>query len=51
LNLDVQREIQQLLKHLRTVEAQDAQDQVFRRVVLRLCEACYRQWIANPTGG
>jgi hypothetical protein len=50
LALDVGLEIQRLLKQLQTVEAQEAQHQVFRRVVLCLCEVCYREWIANPIG-
>jgi len=23
-------------------------DQVYRKVIIHLCSACYRQWIENP---
>lgn len=29
---------------------QEALDQVYRRVIIHLCNACYVQWIENPTG-
>jgi hypothetical protein len=47
---DTEREIQRLLEQLRGLDAQRAQDQVYRRSIFHLCEACYRGWIANPTG-
>jgi hypothetical protein len=51
LTHDIELEIQQLLAQLKTIPTQDAQEQVFRRVVFSLCKACYREWIADPTGG
>jgi len=50
LSLDVENEIQRLLAQLRTLDEKQAQDQVYRRVVFHLCEGCYFNWIANPTG-
>jgi hypothetical protein len=32
------------------VTAQEALDQVYRRLVIHLCGPCYRNWIENPTG-
>jgi hypothetical protein len=29
---------------------QEALDQVYRRVVIHLCNACYQDWIENPAG-
>ena len=29
---------------------QEALDQVYRRVIIHLCNACYVHWIENPTG-
>jgi hypothetical protein len=47
---DVEHEIQRLLTHMRDLDAQQAQDQVYRRIVFHLCEACYYAWIDDPTG-
>lgn len=33
---------------LTDVSAQEALDQVYRRVTIHLCNACYCQWIENP---
>jgi hypothetical protein len=50
LSRNVEHEIQQLLVELRKLDEQQAQDQVYRRIVIYLCEACYVVWIADPTG-
>jgi hypothetical protein len=50
LTRDTEREIQRLLEQMRDLDAQQAQDQIFRRLFLHLCEGCYHEWIANPTG-
>jgi hypothetical protein len=50
LALDVEQEVQQLLTLLRSLDAQAAQDQLYRRIVFHLCDSCYHEWIANPTG-
>jgi hypothetical protein len=47
---DLPRQIEQLLAHMKGLSAQEAMDQVYRRVVLYLCIPCYRRWIENPTG-
>ena len=47
---DTEREIQRLLKQMRSLDAQQAQDQVYRRVLFHMCDACYHDWISNPTG-
>jgi hypothetical protein len=47
---DVRREIEQLLARMDDISAQEAMDQVYRRVTLYLCVPCYRQWIEDPTG-
>ena len=44
------REIQYLIKQMKNVSAQAAEDQVHRQVVFYLCNPCYQRWIANPTG-
>ncbi len=48
LALDVGSEIRRLIKQLSGVDAQDARDQVYRRLVFHLCTACYESWIENP---
>jgi hypothetical protein len=47
---DAKAEIRRLLDELGELSAQEAMDQVYRRLVLYLCGPCYRQWIENPTG-
>jgi hypothetical protein len=49
-DLDLRQEIERLLARMRDLSAQEAMDQVYRRLILYLCGACYRQWIENPTG-
>jgi len=49
LKRDLKQEIQRLMDSLRTISAQEAMDQVYRRVTLVLCNACYRTWIEDPT--
>jgi hypothetical protein len=47
---DVEHEVQSLLKRMRNLDAQQAQEQVYRRMILYLCASCYGAWIADPTG-
>jgi hypothetical protein len=47
---ELRRRINAVLEALADVSAQEAQDQVHRRLVLHLCGACYRVWIENPAG-
>jgi hypothetical protein len=48
LSMDVGAEIRRLIKQLSGVDAQEARDQVYRRVVFHLCAACYKGWIEDP---
>jgi hypothetical protein len=50
LGRDVAQEIDRLIARMRDLTAQEAMDQVYRRLVLYLCTPCYRSWIENPTG-
>jgi len=47
---DVHREIGRLAEALNDLSPQEAMDQVYRRLTLYLCTACYRRWIENPAG-
>jgi hypothetical protein len=47
---DLRRKIEDLLAQTEGLSAQEALDQVYRRLTLYLCGPCYRQWIENPTG-
>lgn len=47
---EIRRHTDELLAQLQDISAQEAMDQVYRRLVLYLCGKCYRQWIENPTG-
>jgi hypothetical protein len=42
--------IEQLIRQMGDLSAQEALDQVYRRVVIHLCGPCFREWIENPTG-
>lgn len=35
---------------LADVSPREALDQVYRRVVMHLCNGCFRDWIENPAG-
>jgi hypothetical protein len=43
-------EIDRLIETLRGLSEQEAMDQVYRKMTIYLCNACYRRWIENPTG-
>ena len=50
LALDTGAEIRRLIKQLSGVDALEAHDQVYRRLVFHLCAMCYGRWIEEPTG-
>jgi hypothetical protein len=45
---DYRRDWREIVAALHDVSPQEALDQVYRRVVIHLCNACYREWIENP---
>src|SRR5262249_39791954 len=47
---DPHEQLEQLLAAMEGVSAQEALDQVYRRLTLHLCVRCYRRWIENPVG-
>jgi hypothetical protein len=47
---DVSAELDRTFRRLEGLSAQEAMDQVYRRLTLYLCPPCYRQWIEHPTG-
>ena len=48
---ELRRRIEYLLDQMQGLSAQEAMDQVYRRVTLYLCVRCYRPWIENPLSG
>jgi hypothetical protein len=48
LALDVGAEIRRLVGQLSGLDAQQARDQVYRRLVFHLCAPCYERWISDP---
>ena len=50
LALDAGAEIRRLIKQLSGLDALEAHDQVYRRLVFHLCTTCYERWIEEPTG-
>ena len=47
---DYRADWREIVAALKDVSPQEALDQVYRRVVIHLCNACYRDWIENPAG-
>ncbi len=50
LQRDRRAELRKLIEALQKLSPQEAMDQVYRRLTLYLCAACYRRWIENPVG-
>ncbi len=46
---DLAAEIRRTIARLEGVSPREAMDQVHRRLVIYLCDACYRPWIEDPT--
>jgi hypothetical protein len=42
--------LEALLEEMRHLSEQELMDQVYRRLTLSLCGACYARWIEDPTG-
>jgi hypothetical protein len=49
-DFDPGQEIKKLLAQMKDVSAQEAMDQIYRRLTIYLCNQCYRRWIEDPTG-
>jgi hypothetical protein len=47
---DARRELERLVEQLGELSPQEAMDQIYRRLTIYLCAACYRPWIENPAG-
>jgi hypothetical protein len=50
LATDIPAQIDELLAQLHDASERELCDQVYRRVTLHLCRACYEPWIENPAG-
>jgi hypothetical protein len=50
MGTDIRKRIEALLQQMQDLSAQEALDQVYRRLTLYLCGPCYREWIENPAG-
>ena len=48
LRRDYRADWREIVAVLQDTSPQEALDQVYRRVVIHLCNACYRDWIENP---
>lgn len=47
---DLKQEWRELVAELKELSPQEALDQVHRRMIIHLCNGCYRDWIENPAG-
>lgn len=45
----VRAEYEELVNALRDTSPQEAQDQIFRRLIVSLCNRCFATWIEDPT--
>ena len=45
---DPKAEIQRLIEQMGDLSEREAMDQVYRRLVIYLCNSCYCRWIENP---
>ncbi len=45
---DLRQDWREIVAALQDVSPQEAMDQVYRRVVIHLCNACFGVWIENP---
>lgn len=45
---DIAAEWERLMDQMREMSEQELLDQVYRKLTLHLCAACYRRWIENP---
>ncbi len=43
-------DLEALLEELERFSGQELMDQVYRRMTISLCAACYARWIDNPAG-
>jgi hypothetical protein len=50
LTRDYKADWRAIVAALADTSPQEALDQVYRRVVIHLCNACYAEWIENPAG-
>ena len=48
LRRDFKAEIRRLIYQMRDLSEREAMDQVYRSLILYLCNPCYLQWIENP---
>ncbi len=47
---DIGKEILRLTAQMHRLSAEQAQAQVYRRLVFHMCPSCYGRWIEDPTG-
>jgi len=47
---DLRRDWREIVAALQETSSQEALDQVYRRVIIHLCNACFADWIENPAG-
>jgi hypothetical protein len=48
LRRDFKAEIRRLIYQMRDLSEREAMDQVYRSLILYLCNPCYLHWIENP---
>ena len=49
-DMDINEEFSRLIEQMRDMSERELMDQVYRRLTMHLCGACYGIWIENPAG-
>lgn len=47
---EIEAEYEQIFEQVRDRSERELMDDVYRRLTMTLCPACYRRWIENPAG-
>jgi hypothetical protein len=47
---EITAELNELIARASDLSEQELMDQVYRKMTLLLCNACYKDWIEDPTG-
>lgn len=50
LSRDTDAEMRLLIDQMADLSERELNDQVYRRLVIHLCDKCYQEWIEHPTG-
>ncbi len=50
LKRDTHAEWRRLVEQMKACDTKELTDQIYRRLVIHLCDKCYAHWIESPAG-